>query len=173
MITRWLSMRKNLRAFSEFFLSFPCHPFLCPLLLSLPNVLCLMSHNSALSPMSPVLRLCTLSPVLFPLSHVSVPFLLSPVPSLTSLFLASRPLSPVLRPCSLSPFLCPLSHISNPCLPSRDLSSFFCSLYPVLRLCSLSPVPCPQSYVSVPCVPSSVPRLASMFLVSCPLSPAL
>ncbi len=40
--------------------------------------LCFLSH-----PMSPVLRLCSLSPVLCPLSHVSFPCIQSAVPSLT------------------------------------------------------------------------------------------
>ncbi len=40
-------------------------------------------------PMSPVLRLCYLSPLLCPLSQVSIPCLLSTVPSLMSLFLVS------------------------------------------------------------------------------------
>ncbi len=69
-------------------------------------------------PLSPLSHLCTfshvfwtLSPILCPLSHVSVPWLPSTVPSLTSLFLVYCPLSPVSRLCSWSPFLCTLSHV--------------------------------------------------------------
>ncbi len=143
--------------------------------------------------MSPVLRLCSLSTILCPLSCVSVP-------SLTALFLVSRPLYPVPRLCSLSPVLCTLSHVSVPCLPfslpcltwsaSCHPSSFLRPLTPIncpivspfqwlystvpvvcsvscpLFLCFLSSVPCPLSLVL--CLLSSVPCPLSS--VSCPLS---
>ncbi len=80
-------------AFSEFFLSSTCHSFICHLLLSLSNVLCLLSH---------VLVLC----------------LPTYVPCLMSLILVSRSLSPVSWLCSLSPVLCPISCGSAPCFPT-------------------------------------------------------
>ncbi len=73
----------------------------CLLLLSLFNVQCLASLLVS-RPMSSVLRPCFLSPILWPIFHVSLPCLPSAVPTLTSLFLVSRP----------------LSHVSVPCLPS-------------------------------------------------------
>ncbi len=74
----------------SFFSLSPCHPFLCPLLLSLSHVLC-------------------------PLSHVFVLCLPSNVPYLMSLFLASCPPSPISWPCSLSPVLCTLSTVLSQC----------------------------------------------------------
>ncbi len=106
----------------------------------------------------------SLTNVLCPRSHVSVPCLpssgpclLSSVPCLTSLFLISPPLFPVSLLCSLSPILCFLSHVSVPCLPSsvHNLTSLFLvsrPLSPILSLCSLfhihlslspNPVNCP------------------------------
>jgi hypothetical protein len=127
----------------EFFLCSPCHPFLFLLFPSLSNVLC-------------------------PLSHVSVPCL----PSRTSQFFVFRPLS---RLCSLPPVRCPVLRLCS-LSPLRSLTSLFRvsrPLSPVLRVCSMSLVRCPQSYVSVPCLPSAVPSLTSLFLVSRPLSPVL
>ncbi len=149
LVTRWLSMRENWllfdwyahklvtsklytwennfcaqRAFSEFFLSSSCHPFLCPLLPSLSNFLC-------------PLFFCSLSPSLGPLSYVSVPCLLSYVPCLMALLLVFRPLSPLSRLCSLSPDLCTLS-INCPSVP------FFVALFHwscLLLLCFSSSVP--------------------------------
>jgi hypothetical protein len=162
-------MRKSFRRatciFRVFFLCSSCHLFLCPLLPSLSNVQCPLSHVSALSPI-----LCLLS-------YVSVPCLPSSGTCLTSLFLVSRPLVYVSRLCSLpsvrcpqsclcslSPVFCILSHVYVPCLPSAD---------PSLCLCSLSPVLCILSHVYVPCLPSSRSTcLTSMFLVSHPLYPA-
>jgi hypothetical protein len=91
-----------------------CHPFLCPLLPSLSDVLSPFSHVSVLSLtslyfVSSLLHICSLSPVLCHLSHISVPCLPSAVPSLTFLFLVSRslsPHSPVSQLFSLSPILC-------------------------------------------------------------------
>jgi hypothetical protein len=116
-VTRWLTIYEKIISelhvhFQSFPLS-PCHPFLCPLPLSL-------------------------SEVLFPYL-TSLPCLPSYVPCLTSSFLVSRPLSsvskslllasrlmnPVFRLCSLSCVHCPLSHGSAPSHPSsvtRDLS---------------------------------------------------
>ncbi len=139
-------MQKSFRCTTCIFSLIPCPPFLCPLLPSLSNVLC-------------------------PLSHVVVLCLPLYVPCLMSLFLVSRPLSPVSWLCSLSPVLClmalflvsrPLSHDSVPCLPSS-----------VSWLCSLSPVLCPLSHGSAPCLPSPVsgPVLTALILVLRPLSP--
>jgi hypothetical protein len=54
LVTRWLSMPENhfgvSRAFSEFFLSSPCHSFLCPC--SLSPVLCTLSVSHNLFPVS-------------------------------------------------------------------------------------------------------------------------
>ncbi len=157
-------------AFSESSLSSPCHPFLCPILMSLYNFLCPLSNVFVFchpSYMSPVLCLCSLSPVLCPLSHVSVSCLPSAVPSLTSLFLVSRLLAPVLRIGSLPTVGCPHAVLrlcslypvpsSIPCLTALLLVSR--PLYPVSRLCSLSPVLCTLSHGSAPCLPSSVPCL--------------
>jgi hypothetical protein len=112
-----------------------------------------MSYVSSLTslylfscPMSPVLRLCSLSPVLCPLSHVSVPCLPSAVPSLMSLFLVSHPLSSVSRLCSLSPVPCTLYHV-------------ICSLSPILLSPSHNP------YSNCPSVPFSV----ALYYCSCPL----
>jgi hypothetical protein len=104
LVTRQASIRKNHfgapHVFSEFF---PVPPitrssvrFSRPSLTSPVWCLCLFSH-----PMSPVLCLCCLYPVLCPLSHVSVLCLPSAVPSLTSMLFVSRPLSPVTRDLSL------------------------------------------------------------------------
>jgi hypothetical protein len=92
----------------------------------------------------PVSWLFSLSPVLWPLSYVSV--------------------------CSLSPVLCPLSYVSVPCRPSAVLSLRYLFLVsrPLLlvsRLCSLSPVLCILS-INCPSVPflwlySTVPVLCS------------
>ncbi len=121
----WLSMHKNWLlvgcAFAKFFYSLaehtqnhcgaphtfctclpsyiPCLTFLFLVSRPLSPVSCtclLLSYH----PLSPVLRLCSLSPVLCPLSQVSVPFLPSAVPSL----------------CSLYPVLYPMSHGSAHCL---------------------------------------------------------
>jgi hypothetical protein len=121
-------------AFSEYSLSSHCHPFRCPLLPSLSNVLCPLSHVFllCLHPMFPALCLCSLSPILCFLSHVSVPCLPSSVSSLTSQFLIFFPLSPVSRLCSLSSVLCTLSQV-------------ICFLSTIL----LSPTPNPQSTVPV------------------------
>ncbi len=108
-VTRWLSMRENhFGAPSAFqrFSSLPlCQQFLCLLLPSLLDVLCPLSHIFVLSlmsfglclpsyvpclmnlflgylPLSPVLRLCSLYTVLYPLSHGSAPGLPSSVPCL-------------------------------------------------------------------------------------------
>jgi hypothetical protein len=99
-------------AFSEFFLCSPFNLVLCPFVPSLSNVIC-------------------------PLSHVSVPCLPSYDPYLTSLLLVFLPLSSVSRLFVL-------------CLPAP---------VPISRLCSLFPVLSP-SQVSVPCLPASVPCLA-------------
>jgi hypothetical protein len=111
--------------------------------------------------MSPVLRLCSLSPVLCPLSHVSVPCLPSAVPSLMSLFLVSCPLSSVSRLCSLSLVLCTLS-----------LSHVLCTLSHVI--CSLSPIllsPSHNQYQQSQCLLlcGSLP----LFLSFTPLFPVL
>ncbi len=66
--------------------------------------LCLVSRLP-----SPVSWLCSLSPVLCPLSHGSSPCLPSYVPCLTALLLVSRPMSPVSRLCSLFSVPCTLS----------------------------------------------------------------
>ncbi len=108
--------------------SYPLPNALCPLSrISVPCVPCLTSLFFGSRPKSPVLRLCSVAPVLCFMSHVSVPCLVSSVPRRTSLFLVSRPLSPVSCLCSLSSVLCPLSHVSVPCLPS----SVSCDLSPV------------------------------------------
>ncbi len=156
LFTCYLNIRKNhcgaARAFSEFFLSSPCHPLLSLLIPSLSNVLWPLSHDFVLClssyvpftslflvsrPLSPLSRLCSLSPVLCPLSHVSVPCLPSSVPSLTSLKFVS------------CPTVCPLSYVSVPCLPSSipSLSYMFLASHP------------------------AVPSLTSLFLLSRPLSP--
>jgi hypothetical protein len=96
----------------------------------------------------PVLRLCFLSFALFALSNVSVPCLLSAVPSLTSLILVSHPLSPVLRLCSLSPVLFTLSHV-------------ICPLSPIL----LSPSPHPHQLSQCPLYCGSI----TLFLSFVPL----
>jgi hypothetical protein len=125
----------------------------CPLfhvswLCSLSPVLCPLSHDSVPCLPSSVSCLCYLSPVLCPLSHGSAPCLPSSVPCLMALLLVSRPLSPALssRLSSLSSVLCTLS-INCPSVP------FFVALFH----CS-----CPLLL----CYPSSV----SPSLVLCPLS---
>ncbi len=151
---------------SEYFLCSPCHPFLCPLLLFLSNVLCPMSHGSALSP------------VLCPLSNVFMPCLPSAVPSLMSLFLVYCALSHVSVPC-LSVFVSCLTGFV-PCFPYSFLrpltpinyhsvpftvTLFHCSC--PLFLCFPSSVPpslvlcssVPRLMSSVPCLMSSVPYL--------------
>ncbi len=136
LVTRQLSICENhfntLRiCFHSFSFVPSIPPFLCPLLPSLSmsyvpvSVLCLVFCPMALSYIS--------VPVLCPLSHVSVPCLLSAVPSLTSLILVSHPLSAVSRLCSLSPILCTLSHV-------------ICPLSPIL----LSQSPHPHQLPSVP-----------------------
>ncbi len=100
-----------------------------------------------------------------PLSPFFIPCLTSYVSCLKWLILVSHPLFPVSCLCSLSPILCPFSHFSVPCFPPF----FSHSLSPVSCLCSLFPVLCSLSHVSFPCIPSSVPCLASLFLVSHPL----
>ncbi len=130
LVIRWLSLREyNFsapRTFSEFFLCSPSHPFFCLLLLSLSNVLCPMSHVSALLP------------VLRPLSYVSVPCLPSSilcltwsVPCLTSSFL--RPLTPITWstvPFSVALFLCSSSLFL--CFPSPDPSSLVLFPWPFI-----------------------------------------
>jgi hypothetical protein len=90
--------------------------FFCPCLTSLvPSLTSLyfvsLSHNK-----TPVLCLCSLSPVLCPLSYISVPCLPSALPSLTSL--------------SLYLVLYPLSHSSDLCLLSCNVPDS-CDLFPV------------------------------------------
>ncbi len=121
--------------FSEFFLSrIPCHPFLCPLIPSLSNVL-----------FSPLSRLCTLSPILCPLSYVSVPCFPSSVPCLMALLLVSCPLpGPVLT--ALLPVLRPLYPVYCPFL----MALFYCSC--PLLFCFTSSFPpslvlCPLSFI--------------------------
>jgi hypothetical protein len=117
----------------------PCHPFLCLLLLSLfitsfvPSLTSLyfVSHYK-----TPVLCLCSLSPVLCPLSYISVPCLPSALPSLTSL--------------SLYLVLYPLSHSSDPCLPSSEPDSR--DLFPVSHSpfsVPLPPINCSRVLFSV------------------------
>jgi hypothetical protein len=99
--------------------------------------LCLVSH-----PLSPVLRLHSLYPVL------------------TSLFLVSCPLSPVSRLCSLSPGLCILSHGICPLFPLL--------LSPSPNLYQLSQ--CPLYCGSFPLFLSFVPLFTVLCSsVSCPL----
>jgi len=86
-------------------------------------------------PLSPSPIPCFMSPVLCPLSYVSLICLPSAVPSLTSLFLVC--------------LLCLLFHISVPCLPS----SVPCLKWSVPSPILLSPYP-PSS---VPCLKWSVP----------------
>jgi hypothetical protein len=105
--------------------------------------------------MSPVLRLCSVSPFICPLSHVSVLCLLSVVPSLASLFLGFSSSIPS-RLCSLSPVLCTLSHVT-------------CSLSPFLL--SPSPISCPSVpylwlYFIVPVLCSSGSRPLFLRLLS-------
>ncbi len=103
------------RAFSEFFLSSSCHPF--SVLFSPP---CLTSIVSSLTSLY-----CTLSPVLYPLSHGSS--------------LCSRPVYPVSRdlfPVSQPPFSSP-----NPYQLSQGL--LFCGSIPLfLSFAPLFPVLC-------------------------------
>ncbi len=99
------------------------------------------------NPISPVLCLCSMSPFISSVSHVSVPCLLSAVPSLASLFLVSRPRSPA----SLSPVLCtvPCLTWSVPCLLSsflRPLTPINCPSVPFLWLYSTVPVLCSFVY---------------------------
>ncbi len=107
----WLSISENHFGAPKVYLLPPCHPFLCPLLLSMYYVLCPLSLFLVSRPRSPFLPLCSLSSVHCPLSHVPVPCLPSAVPSLTSQLHVSSPLSPVSPFCSLSPVLCTLSPI--------------------------------------------------------------
>jgi hypothetical protein len=111
-----------------------------------------LSHVSVPSPPSSVpgltVRLCSFSSVLCTLSHVSVPCLPPSVPCLTSLFIVFRPLSP-------------LSHDFVPCLRllcpvSHDLSSN----PPFSVLLPLSTVPVSPSwlYSTIPVHCSSVYR---------------
>jgi hypothetical protein len=151
-------------AFSEFFLSSPCHPFLCPLLLSLSYVLCPLSHVFVLCLSSYVP--CSLSLVLCPLCHVSVPCLPSAVPCLTSLILVphassipcltalllvSRPLYTVSHDLFLSPiFLSPSPDRYQLSQCPLCVALFHCSC--PLLLCFLSSVPsslflCPLSFI--------------------------
>ncbi len=109
--------------------------------------------------MSPVSRVCSLSPILCSLSHVSVPCFPSTVPCITSLFLVSHPLFLVLLLYSLFPALCLSSSV--PCLTTLFLVSH--PLFPV-SLCSLFPALSSLSYISVPCIPSSVPCRPSSVL---------
>ncbi len=91
-------------------------------------------------PMSPVLRLCSLSPFLGPLSHLSVSCLpyASPILRLCSLYLVRYALSHSSAPCPPSSVPCLMW--SFPCLPS----SFLCPLTPI-TLCQ-----CPIFCDSIP-----------------------
>ncbi len=93
--------------------------FSCPCLTFYVPCLCWSLFLVSL-PKSPVLPLCSLSSVLCPLSHVSVPCLSSAVPSFTSLPLVSYPLYPA----------------------SRDLSPVSHPFFFFLR--NLSPINCPS-----------------------------
>ncbi len=102
---------------------------------SLSNILSLLSQDSVpmypfslflvSGPLSTVLHLCPLSPVM----------------------------SPFLSLCFLSSVLCPLSHVSIPCLPSCALSQVICSLSPILLFPSPNPYKlsqCPLFCGSIP-----------------------
>jgi hypothetical protein len=115
------------RAFSEFFLSSPC-----PLLLSLSNVPCPLSHAFVRCFPSYVSQFR-------PLSHCSAPCLSSFVPYVTDLLLVSRPLSPVSSICPLPTARCPQSYVSVPYIPSSipcltALLLVSHPLYPVYQL---------------------------------------
>jgi hypothetical protein len=108
--------------------------FLCPLLPSLSNIQCPLSHVSALSPILCLLNYCT------------------------SLFFVFRPLVPVSRLCSLPPVRCPQSSslflVSRPLYPVSRLwpslpSYVFCLIWSVLCLPSSFFVPLPLSTVPV------------------------
>ncbi len=157
LVPRWLSMCENHLAHHvhlQNFPLFPFYPFLCPLLLSLSNVLCPLSHVFVLClpsylPFLCLCSICSMSPFICPLSHVSVPCLPSAVPSLTSLFLVSRPPSPHgSAPCLLSSAE-PCVTWSVTCLPSsflRPLTPINCPSVPFLWLYSTVPVLCSSFY---------------------------
>ncbi len=126
LVTRWPCIRENhFRAPHVHFQSFSCipcssvpfsHPCLTSYIPCLTSLPCLPSY------MSPILlQLSPLSPVLCPLSHVSVPCILSAGPQshLSVPILASHPLSPALRLCYLSPIFCPL--FASPFIVTRPL----------------------------------------------------
>ncbi len=115
------------------------------------NVPCLTSLLVS-RPMSSVLRPCFLSPILWLMSHVSLPCLPSAVPSHPSLFLVSRTFSPVSRLCSLSPVICTLSYMI--CLPSSFLSP-------------LTPIHWPSVPFSVAIFWSSFPSISFTMSLAC------
>ncbi len=151
LFTRWLSIRENHFGAPCVFLEFS----LCSHSVPRCSVPFTVSRTGIVSrPISPVLRLCSLSPVLCPLSYVSVRYLPSSVSCLTSLSLASRPLSPVLVLCSLS-----LVFVPCPFYPVLyTLSHIICPLSLILLSPSLTPINCP-----------SVPFCVALFYSSCPL----
>ncbi len=148
LVTRWLSMRGNWLLFGWAYAeirfywywtlffplsSVPLSPFPVPCLTSYVSCLkCLFLFSH---PLFPVSRLISLFPVHCSLSHISVPFLPSAVPCLTSLFLVFRSLSPIL--CSMFHFFVPCLPSSVPCLTFLFLVSR--PLFHVSLFCSLSP----------------------------------
>jgi hypothetical protein len=108
-------------------------------------------------PISPVLRLCSLSPVLCLLSNVSIPCLMSAIACLSSLFLVSR--------------LCPLSLVSVPYLSSLFLVSCLCPLSLFSRpLYSISHYLSPFSFSIPDPYQMSVSFFMALFYSPCPLS---
>ncbi len=85
LVTRWLGIRKN-HFGAEFFLCSPCHPCHSSVSFSVPCLTPLV-----FLPRFSVLRLCFLSPVLWPMSRVSVPCLPSFIPCPVSHNLSPEP----------------------------------------------------------------------------------
>jgi hypothetical protein len=168
LVTRWLSMRRNWLLFgwasaeigyslaehTRKFVFIGIEPCFSPVIRS-PVIRSPVPFTRPSSNVLWLLSVCSLSPILYSLSQVSVPCFPSTVPCLTSLFLVSHPLFHVSLLCSLFPALC--LPPSVPCLTSLF---FVCRpLFHVSLLCS--------------CLLSSVPCLTSLFLVSHPLFPVL
>ncbi len=133
LVTRQLSMRENWLlaswAYEKIILVQHMHfQSFFPLYLISPIPLS-PSPITVKHPLSPLSRLCTLSPSLCTLSYVSVPFLLSSVPCLKTLHLVSHPLYPLSRLCSLFPDLCTLS---NTCPSVHFLVALFNGSCPLL-----------------------------------------
>ncbi len=168
----------------NFWSSLPtCHPFLCPLLPSLSNSLCLLSHVFVLCLPSYVPALIKkkirFSPYIrkFRMEQLQSHIWLTASSSMGKYLRIS---SYIRKPFLIYDFATAPLWISLymrkiwfsfliVCLTSLFLVSR--PLSPVSRFTSLHTLCCPQSYGSVPCSPYSIPCLTALLLVCHPLYP--